>query len=164
MWSWSSLLWSVRFCKQWRLLIPSITWQLGWYFLLTSLDRLDVILCNYWSKALGKCLSGLIQIASFKPCVLSLWVLPHQGLIFSLWEAATGNNNIWFYFGSYLDSPDQWHEWGFIHNSQKLKSTFMFLNQRVDKENAHLCKMEYSSTLWNNDIMKLAGKQIELEK
>lgn len=40
----------------------------------------------------------------------------------------------------------------------------MFLNQRVDKENVHLCKMEYSSTLKNDDIMKFAGKQIELEK
>ena len=51
----------------------------------------------------------------------------------------------------------------FIYNSQKLETTQMPLNWRMDTENVHMeYTMEYYSAIKNKDVMNFAGKCIEL--
>jgi hypothetical protein len=49
-----------------------------------------------------------------------------------------------------------------IHNVQKLETTLMSLNQRMDSEMWFTYRMEYNSAIKNKD-MNLAGKWMELE-
>jgi hypothetical protein len=50
-----------------------------------------------------------------------------------------------------------------ICHSQKLETTQMSLNQRMDKKLWFIYTMEYYSVIKNKDIMKFAGKWMGLE-
>ena len=51
----------------------------------------------------------------------------------------------------------------FTDNSQKLETTQMPLNWRMDTENVHMeYTMEYYSAIKNKDIMNFAGKWMEV--
>jgi hypothetical protein len=53
---------------------------------------------------------------------------------------------------------------GLIYKSQKLETTQMFLNGRMDTENVvHLDNSYYYSDIKNIDFMKIAGKWMELK-
>ena len=56
----------------------------------------------------------------------------------------------------------------YIHNDlicdrQKLETTQMSHNRRMDTENIVICTMEYYSAIKNEDILSFAGKWMELE-
>jgi hypothetical protein len=51
----------------------------------------------------------------------------------------------------------------FICDSQKLETTQMFYNERMDTENVVYLYMDYYSTIKNEDVMSFTSKWIELE-
>ena len=50
-----------------------------------------------------------------------------------------------------------------IYNNQKLKSTQMFLNRRMETENVVIYTMEYYSAIKINEFLKFSGLWIKLE-
>jgi hypothetical protein len=50
-----------------------------------------------------------------------------------------------------------------IHNAQKVETTHMSLNRGMDTKILYIYTMEYYTVIKNNDIMKFAGKRMEVE-
>jgi hypothetical protein len=62
----------------------------------------------------------------------------------------------------------QGHMFGYVHrglvcDSQKLETTQMPQDRRIDTEMWFIYTMEFNSTVKNEDIMSFAGKWMELE-
>ena len=63
----------------------------------------------------------------------------------------------------------QGHVLSYVHSSiicniQNLETTYMSLNRRMDLKKKYIYTMEYYTPVKSNDILKFAGKKMDLKK